>query len=115
MTSHVRIELTDELIERTLAGRAGSRAPGDLVEAIVSSAATTTQRRRSLVPALPGLARPRTAWLMVGAVLALLGLYRGRGCRLIPSPAADHARSGGAPRAVAIRRHACRAVDRLRG
>jgi hypothetical protein len=74
MTRHPRIELTDELIERMLATRAGSRAPEDIVEAIVSAAATTPQRRRHLVPALHGIARPRTAWLMIGAVLALLGI-----------------------------------------
>ncbi len=74
MTGHLRIELTDELIERTLDRRAGSRAPQDMVEAIISSAATMPQRRGHLVPALPGIARPRTAWLMVGTALALLGI-----------------------------------------
>lgn len=74
MTGHLRIELTDELIERTLDRRAGSRAPEDMVEAIISSAATMPQRRGHLVPALPGIARPRTAWLMVGTALALLGI-----------------------------------------
>jgi hypothetical protein len=45
-----------------------------MVEAIVSSAATTPQRRRQLVLALPGFARSRAAWLIVGTVLALLGI-----------------------------------------
>lgn len=74
MTSHLRIELTDELIERTLGERAGSRAPEDIVEAIISAAATTPQRRRRLVPALPRIARSRATWLMVGVLLALLGI-----------------------------------------
>jgi len=74
MTGHVGIELTDELIERMLDERAGSRAPEDVVEAIFSAAATTPQRRGHIVPALPRIARSRTAWLMVGALLALLGI-----------------------------------------
>lgn len=74
MTGHLRIELTDDLIERTLARRAGSRAPDDMVEAIISSAATMPQRRGHIVPALPGIARSQAAWLMVGTVLALLGI-----------------------------------------
>jgi hypothetical protein len=74
MTRYLRTDLTDELIERMLAQRAGSRAPEDLVKAIISSAATTPQRRQHLVPAFPLIARPRTAWLKVGAVLALLGI-----------------------------------------
>lgn len=74
MTPHLRVELTDELIQRMLAKRAGSRAPADIVEVIISSTATTPQLRRRLVPALPGIARPRVAWLMVGIVLALLGI-----------------------------------------
>ena len=74
MTGHLRIDLTDELIERTLASRAGSRAPEDMVEAIISSAATVPQRRGHILPALPRIARSRAAWLMVGTVLALLGI-----------------------------------------
>ncbi len=74
MTRHLRIDLTDELIERMLARRAGSRAPEDVVAAIISSAATMPQRRGHVVPALPGIARSRAAWLMVGTVLALIGI-----------------------------------------
>ncbi len=74
MTGHLGIDLTDELIERMLARRAGSHAPEDIVEAIISSAATMPQRRGHIVPALPGIARSRAAWLLVGALLALLGI-----------------------------------------
>lgn len=72
MTGQLRVELTDDQIERMIVERSGSRAPADLVEAIMSAAEATSQRRAHLFPALPRIAQSRAAWLLVGTVLALL-------------------------------------------
>lgn len=74
MTGQPRIELTDELIERMVVERSGSRAPADLVEAIMSAAEGTSQRRAHLLSALPRLPQSRAGWVLVGTVFALLAL-----------------------------------------
>jgi hypothetical protein len=74
MTGQLRAELTDDQIERMIVERSGSRAPADLVSAIISAAEGTSQRRARLLPALPRFAQSRAGWLLVGAVLALLAL-----------------------------------------
>ena len=70
MTGQPNIELTEQLIERMVLERSGSRPPADLVDAIVSATMTMPQRRGHLLPALPRIARSRAGLLMVGAILA---------------------------------------------
>ncbi len=87
MTGHRPIELTDELIERMVAGRAASRAPLDLVGSIVSAAAATPQRRRFALPVLIGVSRLRPAWLLIAVVVALVAFVAAVvGASLLRSP-----------------------------
>ncbi|HEY8818385.1 MAG TPA: kelch repeat-containing protein, partial [Candidatus Limnocylindrales bacterium] len=74
MTRQLPLELSDDLIERMLAQRAGPGAPDDLVPAIAAAIGATPQRRPWLVPpiVLPRSARSRV--LLVAAVLVLAGL-----------------------------------------
>jgi hypothetical protein len=72
MTGQPRIELTDQLIERMVVERSGSRSPADLVPSIVSAIEATPQRRAPFLPWLHLQPVQRPAWILVGAVLALL-------------------------------------------
>jgi dipeptidyl aminopeptidase/acylaminoacyl peptidase len=88
MTTH-RIALTDELIERMLAERSGSRIPAGLVGAIVSKSAVTPQPRSIRLPGLSWNLRPGFVWLLVALALALVvigGAIAGASRRTAVSP-----------------------------
>lgn len=92
MTDRSRLELTDDLIERMVAQRAGSRAPADLVDVVMSATITTSQRRAPLFPAVPRLAMSRPAWVMIAVLLAVLALGAalvGSALLRAPSPVAE--------------------------
>jgi hypothetical protein len=102
MTDQTRPQLTDTLIEKMLAQRAGPGAPADLIPSIVAAIDSTGQRAPGLLGAVSVPATSRTrrgpgqTWLLVAAALLLVGGAMAAGSGLVrlpslvpPSPAAE--------------------------
>jgi hypothetical protein len=75
MTANRPFEVTDELIERMLAERAGFQAPWDFVASTATAIGQTRQAGRwQLSVPLRTMPHTRTGWLLVGLVLSLLAV-----------------------------------------
>jgi hypothetical protein len=73
MKQQIPMRLTDDMLERMLADRAGAEAPSDLVAGIVDRASATTQRSESWLGALEHI-RPRGGRFALAAALLALAL-----------------------------------------
>jgi Tol biopolymer transport system component len=92
MTDQSRLQLTDALIEKMLAQRAGPGAPADLVPAIAAAIDSTGQRAPGVLGTLRGPDGSRTrrgpgrTWLLAAGALLLVGGAVAAGSGLVKLP-----------------------------
>lgn len=92
MTDQSRLQLTDALIEKMLAQRAGPGAPADLIPSVTVAIESTGQRAPGVLGTLRGPAGSRTrrgpgrTWLLAAGALLLVGGAVAAGSGLVKLP-----------------------------
>jgi WD40 repeat protein len=92
MTDQSRLQLTDALIEKMLAQRAGPGAPADLVPSVTAAIESTGQRAPGVLGTLRGPTGSRTrhgpgrTWLLAAGALLLVGGAVAAGSGLVRLP-----------------------------